>query len=387
VAPLAVAAALLTLAGARARWAALAAMALALAILGTGSEWFADRFASDPLLSRSAEPAWRAGAARALRQARLEWRARDLRLAPAGLAFAVRQTPDDDDRPGPFHVGRFEGDVRAIDAVDLRFLADGRLLVLTGSGAGAGLRVVAPDGAPPDPWRREWPGLVARDLLVDPASGDWRVAAYDARGPAFVIVAGTVGRDDVVERRWTIPAAEHPEDLDYLAGRRFLLEPRYTRRPPPAPMGWLLDRLGIRDRGDPQWELWRLGAAGDHRLLASAIPVHCTAPRLPVEVLTCIVYDRGVRTLVWSLDAEGGALSVLGALPGDAGAIALGPDGRVAAKTPQGGVLLESATKSAVRFPLPGEPGRVAGLALEAGGLGVLARHGSHSTVTVYEVR
>jgi Zn-dependent protease with chaperone function len=388
VAPLATAAALLTLGPGWTRWVALAATALAVAIPATGSTWFVDRFASDPLLGRSPGLAWRDGAARVLRQARLEGRARDLRLAPSGLAFAARGQSEDDDAPGRFHVGRFPGGVRQVEAVDLRFLADDRLLVLTRAGPGAVLRVVRADGGAPDPWRRELPGLVAWDLLADAAGGAWRVAGYDPGGRALVVVAGTVGRDDTVERRWTIPEPEDLEDPGYLAGRRVLLERRASRPPLPAPIGWLLGRLGLGDRGAMQWEVWRHDAGGDRRLLASALHFACDPPRLPAEAFTCLAYDRGVRTLVWALDAETGALSPLGVLPaGVLTATALGPGGRVAARTLQGEILLlEPASRDAVRFALPGGSGRVTGLALEDGGLGVLARHGGGSTITVYEI-
>jgi hypothetical protein len=389
VAPLATAAALLTLGRGWARWAAAGATALAIAIPVSGSSWFVDRFVSDPLLGRDPGPAWRDGAARVLRQAGLEGRARDLRLAPSGLAFAARGESDDDDAPGRFHVGRFQGGVRQVEAVDLRFLADDRLLVLARAGPGAVLRVVRADGGAPDPWRRALPGLVARDLLVDAASGAWRVAGYDPGGRALVVVAGTVGRDDADERRWTIPEPEDLEDPGYLAGRRVLLERRASRRPLPAPVGWLLGRLGLGDRGAMQWEVWRLDAGGDRRLLASALHFACDPPRLPAEVFTCLASDRGARTLVWALDAESGALSPLGVLPaGVITATALGPGGRVAARTLQGEILLlEPASRDAVRLALPGGSRRVSGLALEDGGLGVLAARGDRSTVTVYEIR
>jgi hypothetical protein len=90
---------------------------------------------------------------------------------------------------------------------------------------------------------------------------------------------------------------------------------------------------------------------------------------------------------LWAVDATSGTLGALGGVPGSSASVALGPDGRLAVHTERGGALFDTATRTAVRFTLPGDSEAPHGLALEAAGLGALVGRAGRATVTLYEIR
>jgi Zn-dependent protease with chaperone function len=312
LAPLGMAAALATWRGRPARWAMAAVLALAAAIVAVGTDRFAERFAADPLLEAGPALAWRDGTARVLREAHVTAEAIGLRLAPSGWVYAVHELPDEDDRPARFHLGRFGNGARIVEARDLQFLADGRALALTGAGPDTELRVIAPDGAAADPWRQALPGLVARDLLLDPVSGAWRVAGYDARARALVLASGIVGGAVTTERLAKAPGPDDPEDPVYVETLLCLADDRAART-----LAWSLDpESGARQP---------LGA------LPAGIARSAPGPDGRAALLVGsggVLFDPAARTAVrFALAGKAGRVAGLAFEPGRLGVVRRHPGG------------------------------------------------------------
>ncbi|HEV8310699.1 MAG TPA: M48 family metalloprotease, partial [Methylomirabilota bacterium] len=208
VALLGLAGALLLVPRRPARWAAAIAAILAVVPLGLGAGWFHDRFGYDPLATAGPALRWSGGSLRVVGQARGVG-ATGLRLSPSGREYAVRSLPRPEGRRwlASFLIGRFDGGHREIEAYDLAFLGDGKVLALAypGPGPEPELRVAALDDLADSGWHRTLPRFAVQALSADPATGAWRVSGWGSPDDALVVISGHVGRDAVATTAWRHP--------------------------------------------------------------------------------------------------------------------------------------------------------------------------------------
>ena len=147
--------------------------------------------------------------ARPLREARIDSAATQLRLSPSASRFSVRPLepgePEEEAQPQRrISVRSFSGPEREVEAEDLRFLNDLRVLALVRAPAGLELRAVSLDDAQDVSWSQALPDLRAPRLEVDGALGLWRVAGTEPGTRATVVVGGRLNEDGYEGHRWPL---------------------------------------------------------------------------------------------------------------------------------------------------------------------------------------
>jgi Zn-dependent protease with chaperone function len=367
-------------------WARRAAAACALAATGVaflGSSAFARVVLRDPMLVVDvAEFEVRPLELSLMSRHSLDGYARDLRLSPGGQAFAIRGWDEETEAAEPsFQVGRFGGPVQTVEAHELRFADDERILMLSAPDADRSLELrLAPIQAPDTPvWTRGVPAMLAPALVVDGANR-WRLTGAAPARDAAVLLEGAIDEADVTQTRFALPergslamavSADGGVTLEYRYGGLGL-----------AP---LLPIVGALTGATPTVPslITRLTHEGPRPLAETGLHVQCPSPSGDGRIF-CLAFD-GSRTVIFGLEAEAGRFHALGALDGRLLVLGVGRGGRLAAWTDAGRtVLLETDTRR-VR-PLPFE---VTSLATtdDPGTLGVLRAHDDgSSSVEVYAI-
>lgn len=294
--------------------AAIAAAALALA----SSMWFLDRFGRDPLLVRGE---WMTAATLNLRPSTeldLPFYGSHVRLSPGSRAIAVSEDEDsggENGHTGPtFHVGRPEAALVPLQADDLRFVDDQRVLLLTSARDGVDLREVAI--APPNHilWAVHLPLLTAPRLSLNTDDLSWRVLGSN-RAREVVRFEGQVGDVAFRETRWPLG----PESDGYIAAlaasedRAIAVESHYERsllqRTMPAVLSqltWTMPRTLATLRA--------VGPGGHQALRASRFGAQCITEPVHGRSIVCSVFD-GTDTRLLTLNARGDVTPV-GTMPG-----------------------------------------------------------------------
>jgi len=379
---LGLAAALLMIQRRSARWAAATAAALAILPLILASGWFLARFGRDPLFAL--EPALREEerSLSIVRQAHLDIYATALRLSPSGLWYAALPEGDHHDISS-FRVGNFFGSHREIQAHNLEFLSDTHLLALPLSSSRPELAVISVKDPKEVSWRRALPKIKVLDLSVDPPTRAWRVTGLDERSSQLVLLSGSVGQNEVNEKRWGLPNPAGSGWFSYAVSGDAALGistiSNYNR-------ALWFGALFLPTVRPVQSELWLIAPEGSRRLLTSALEARCLKPQIAAEPFICSSYD-GERTLFWSLHPANGMPRFLGSIPERILSEAVGPDGRIALRPLRGGLmLLDLATGQALRLKLPPGHERSFGLALVPGLLAGLSDHSKGTTITIYKI-
>jgi Zn-dependent protease with chaperone function len=374
-----------------ARWAALVAAVLAALPLVTASRWFLDRFARDPFLAHPPTLPLRRVVARPLRETRIASGAVQLRLSPSAARFAVRPmepgAPDEDARPlRRISVRSFSGPEREVEAEDLHFLNDLRVLALLRAGTGLELRAVSLDDAQDVSWTQPLPDLRGARLELDASLGVWRVTGAEPGTRATVVVAGRLNESGFEGHRWpalpAVPAAA--VDLPAVASTQGALAVRLQAETAALPSLLL---AGLPPAVPLQTELWTLAEEGPRRLATSGLDLRCTPPPLPHADarFTCLAFD-GRRTLLWSVDARSGALEPLASMPGRIFSLQPAAPERLLGWAEDGLVGIDTARQDAARIELPADAERPVELAPVGDSLGALATGADSAVVTVYHV-
>jgi Zn-dependent protease with chaperone function len=371
-----------------ARWAALGvAVAAALPVLA-GSRWFLDRFARDPFLAHPEPLAVTTVAVQPVREARIGAPARQLRLSPSASRFAVR--PLDTEADGELRPARrlsvrsFSGPEREVDAEDVRFLNDLRVLALVRQPAGLELRAVSLDDAQDVTWRLALPDVRGARLELDTALGLWRVTGTEPDGRAALVVGGRLNEDTFEGHRWPVPPASGgAAPLPPVASQHAALAVRVHVETGAMPVV-VLATAAVPLRS----EVWALSPEAPRLLATSGLDVRCVDP--PIDhsdaKFTCLAYE-GRKTLLWTVDARAGHLDPVASLPGRIFALQPASDRRLLGWAEDGLVQIDAARGEAVRLQLPAAADRPSELAPVGDSFGALAATADGAVVTVYQVQ
>jgi hypothetical protein len=372
-----------------ARGAALLAAVLAALPVVAASRWFLDRFARDPFLAHPEALVARTLPARPLREARIGSMAMQLRLSPSASRFSVRPVdPANEDPARPprrISVRSFSGPEREVEAADLRFLNDLRVLALVHAGAGLELRAMSLDDVQDVSWRQTLPDLAGPRLELEGALGEWRVTGTAPDGRAAVVLGGRLNETGFTERRWPLlPAAEAGVDLPPVVSAQGGLAVRLHVEASALPaLMW----AGVPTGLPMQSELWALGADGPRRIAVSGLEVRCADP--PVvhgdARFACLSFD-GRQTLLWSVDARTGSLEPLAALPERIFTLQPAPQGRWLGWAESGLVWIDARAREAAAVQLPADAARPTELSPLGESLGALALAPDGAVVTLYHV-
>jgi hypothetical protein len=275
--------------------------------------------------------------------------------------------------------------VRELEAEDLGFLNDLRVLALVRTPAGLELRAMSLEEARDVSWRRSLPALRSPVLDLDSRIGDWRITGDDPGGRATVVLWGRVGDDSVQERRWPAPPrAPAAAPLRVVACEQAALGLHVLVDRPPVPALLMAGLPLVQSRS----ELWALGPSAPRVLATTALEIGCARPPMsPFDAaFTCTAFD-GKRTLLWSVDAQSGALAAVGSLPGHV--FGLQPAGRrrFLGRTDEGDLLhIDPATRDVVQVQLPPGAERPVELVAVGGSLTALSATPHSAVVTVYQL-
>jgi heat shock protein HtpX len=312
--------ALFTLRPRLARVPALVAVAAAAVLVVIGSPWFRDRYGEDALAGherRLAAPTWKPDNVRELTVA---GHVTELRLAPSGGRLAARvydwTVEDYHTASLAFRVERADGGLTEIPAIDLAFVDDDTIAILSTSPNGALLlQTLSLEPRPAVLSEIALADLDYPTLRVDAAARVWEVVAADLYEGNAVRLSGDFQSDDYEELRWT---RLRPSDDSYVSSvtmnasrRALVLSQRYGDQRFSALAMMLAPLAGFASAYDVE-----LVADSSHsRLAQTALPAWCVPPPVRRTDFVCASNDHGSSTLFWSVEGDTDQVSRLGSLP------------------------------------------------------------------------
>jgi heat shock protein HtpX len=308
----------------RSRATELAVLALLVfggAVAVVGTTWFLDAYSHDPFL------ATRKGIeGQRFHETTIELTSAstpiqvpygDVRLSPSGQAFVLVEPCDEEDeyacpRRG-VAIGHTAGLRRTLEATDVQFLDDTRIVVLTSTDRDATLRTERVEGGA-DGWSVTLDLQDVYKLIVDTASGQWVVSAQ--RGDDPVLVRGGVGHTDVTR---TVLASDvvladddhryiewHIEGVPHAVGtaERYvfysdMVLAEMWRAVLPSSLRFTKDTAVV------------VGTTTPRVVAATALDVRCFDSSPAVDGVLCVAGD-GRRTHVWRVHGGTGGADVIG---------------------------------------------------------------------------
>jgi Zn-dependent protease with chaperone function len=364
------------------RLAALPALAAVLVAL-VGSDRFADRLVSDPLLAPTAVLRETSVSLTPLAIHRFRGPAAEARLSPGGGAFAVRGWNEENAEEWPrFRVGAAGREPREIEALDLRFVDDERALVLSRPGESrTELRLVRLFTPGEPEWRLDVGALVLPSLEVAEAQGRWQVAGTDHEARQARLVSGSLAGGPVTETLLALPEGS-PSPIVFGAGGGIAQRSRLSSL---ATRGGLLPLLPLLFRGGIDYpletEIVLLTRGGPRPMGVTGLELQCVSQSLE-SALHCLAYD-GARTILWERGPSAGGLEPRGSVRGritavqahDGQVLAYGPRLEPVLLRPREGALVRLRV-DAVGMPALAPGGRVLGVLRDEGPGGTLAVFG-----------
>ncbi len=368
--------------------AALVVALLALLPAIAASRWFAAHVVADPMFStapplevthRFLEPS---------SVVALDFVGADLRIAPSGEAWAIREPParasEDDYIPGPFRFG--PGGERRLEALDLELLDDQHALVLREASGGLVLETIAVADPKTASWSVALADLATGSLIVDPPSRRWRVDGNTRDVTTKIVALGTIGDDRIEIVRRSLGAPEELEGYDFAAptrGGAIVVRMSYDMTAPPSLMPFL-GAVGLQHRSR-----LLLSRGSDEQLLAESsfeLTCHPLFVALDDRPLPCLAND-GIETHVWEVEPASGDRRSVGSLPGRYFAFPGPRDGTIGAW---------GDGRQLVVFDLPNRrvdsidfsmPDRALGVAFAGERLGVIHHGERGASLAIYEMR
>ena len=302
----------------RFRYAALAAALTGIAIVAVGSRVFLERAGRDPFLVEAAPLEWTGLDAVPIASFEVPFEIDALRLSPHGRMAAFVREHDENDRTAAvtpaFHLRNTEGSLGTLDASDLVFIDERRVLLLTVGEAGAAIRVASFDGAPALNWSERVAELRSASLSYHAAHNRW-VLVGRAEDGAIVRATGTVGRPGVERTTWKgLPERDGWISAIGTRGTTALAFQKHYG------YGILGAAIALRLPSAllhmyPESRLWRLGPDARVEAGRSLLDVMCVDEASPDEALLCTAFD-GARTRILTVDPATAAVTPLAMVEG-----------------------------------------------------------------------
>ncbi len=311
----------------RAYWPAGAAVALTGLLIVVGTLWFRDSFAEDPLAA--GRPAARAGSAQLqfIREIPIEGWPYDLRLAPSGARVAALLV---EEQRGGFQVELADGGFVTIEASDLAFLDDERVVLLRYRATGElSLQVLKLGAEPVTEYAIDIEPVTDPALRVDPPGARWEVSGAVYYEGQATLLSGEIGSDAYQRSDWSFvgPDDSYLTTFEANAGGPALA---VTTRFDYGGFAGLLVSLNAMARYSLPSAIWRVGASDHARMVATASHLWCAEPLAGQRDFTCVSTHPESATAIWSVDAQTDRVTFVASIPGEYYEATLG----------QGGVLL-----------------------------------------------
>ncbi|MGH7555210.1 MAG: M48 family metallopeptidase, partial [Longimicrobiales bacterium] len=248
----------------QAKWTG-AAVAASAVVLGSPLLIASNRLESNAGLTRVTADAIEIG------RIALSGSATGLRLSPAGSRFIVQHYDGQTwhgspiTRPIRHIVGAPGGARREIDATQIEFVDDERVLVLRALDAALELRLEPADSATTI-WTVSLPELYDPRLVVSPGEGTWAVVGEEAATDSLLVLSGTAASPDVRALRFaTLDSIGTPFGpyLVFDSGAR-LIVPTFNGQQPRSRS--LLMTMVMSGTYSQEVELWELTAVGQRKV-------------------------------------------------------------------------------------------------------------------------
>jgi Zn-dependent protease with chaperone function len=316
-------------------------------------------------------------------------------LSPNGRRLAI-QTIDsaDSDRASyedlvtwRYTIADSGGAIRTIDAYDLVFADDDRVLGILPSPSSNDSMVVAIESAIGDSsggtaaWRRTFALLREPTIHIDRPAGRWVVFGSEGESGIVAMITGSFASDSIAIRRISYG------DLIGSPIHVFSDGTALVSRVNAAGNRWLtLSSLGIAPM---KWDLWRVSGSASDRLGALPGYPDCDRPTSGPTLL-CVVYRRSTRSL-WRIDDQR-RLTEVGVLPRQYDLWGAADSTRIVAGSRVSGelALIDADHRTATRLVEATDEPRTAYLTeatVAAGRLAVLTTSDGRSVVRLYRVR
>jgi Zn-dependent protease with chaperone function len=360
------------------RWARRASVPAAIVALlsaATGSTLFLDEFGSDPFLGDAAPVAWTTIEGEPAREFPLPFHASAIRLSPSGRTVLVTSSDHADDYRPIFHVGRVGSRLSRMEADEIVFADDDRLIVLDAGEENADVREVHVDAPEEVLWQQRVEGMTSPVLSYRPSSRTWQLLGADMDG-GIVRASGCVGKGHVETTRWapSTDGTRWPQAIAASGSQALVVEARYPTFGDTTRMSMLLSMLqGFHFES----RLSRVDPSGYTEFARTKFMAQCQAT-LSEDRLLCSVFD-GTRTRFAALDPTSSSITAIAWLRGRFTGQYMSQDGWMSGWLGSEPVAIRAATLEGVRTRRA--PGHVVTQVVATGGVIATISYGQNGSV------
>ncbi len=303
-----------------------------------------------------------------------------LQLSPGGARYVV-QRPDEvpmREAPGQYALRYVVGDFadsRDIDAMQIAFLDDDRVLVLRAVEQGAELHLERADSDLVI-WTTTLPTLLAPRLAVSPRDGTWSVVGEEARSDSLYVLTGTATPGGVVRRFAPLDSVSGMDQLVFDGGARVIIPALLLR-------GRVSTSLAMLQMASPRVALWEM--TRDGLRLASEMNGYpqCGAPDRRQAI--CFVRERS-RGRIWTIQANGEARPFSRVPGSELAQVSVGPGATLTVARRDMVTAVDVEARRMVDISLPPEAGYLQDTRVAAGRLVVLRQADGTSHLVLYRV-
>ena len=297
-------------------------------------------------------------------------------LSPTGQWLVARRY----DTPGRSDANRYtlrsvDGASRELSGVQLAFADDRRVLALRRAGDSLALQLEGVDSSK-SLWSVALPPILGPRLRVSPHDGVWSVIGQDDETDSLIVVSGTFDSAGARVRRLKSTPTAMGATAIFSVGRR-LVVPSYD-----------IGRLGANPFSllatmTPHATLWEISDTGRRQIgEMTGVPVCGDADS---GSAVCVVRQQR-HSEVWTL-ADTGSPKMVGRLSlDDVMRASPGPGPRVTAIQKDAAVIVDVASGTVTRIPLPADSGFAMAAYSVAHRLAVLRRTGVGATIVLYRI-
>ena len=297
-----------------AKYAAIPVIVLAAATTGIASTSFLDRFGDDMFISPAAPFRWIEAKGPVVTEFTVPFNGASFQLSSRGRLIAVVGAAYDYDRQRrmTFHVGRTGANLTTVEADDLLFVDEERVLMAKSNVDGVALVEASAETPELAIWRLQLPDLYDPQLSFDAVTGAWRILGWNAQRNV-VAVSGSLRSVDTRRQEWKV--ADEEDVVKSVAASDesvLMVEARYK----PG----LLQRCGLWRLAwllpSPPETVFRFASlAKDLSVRSSRLDATCFAGAMNGHSLACSAFD-GTRTRFISVDPGSQLVSRIGWIDG-----------------------------------------------------------------------